>query len=73
MKTPRIHREGRGLITGTVLLLFIINVPIYLYVQPHWVFAITLILTAMLLVFVTYFFRSPVRVLEIDEHRRTDA
>ena len=67
MKTPRIHREGRGLITGTVLLLFIINVPIYLYVQPHWVFAITLILTAMLLVFVTYFFRSPVRVLEIDD------
>ena len=67
MKKPRIHREGRGLIVGTVLLLFIINVPIYLYVQPHWVFAITLILTAMLLVFVTYFFRNPVRVLEIDD------
>ena len=59
MKTPKIHREGRGLICGTALLLFIINVPIYLFVQPHWVFAITLILTAMLLVFVTYFFRNP--------------
>ena len=67
MKTPKIHREGRGLIVGTVFLLFVINVPIYLYVQPHWVFAITLILTAMLLVFVTYFFRNPVRVLEIDD------
>ena len=67
MKTPRIHREGRGLIMGTVLLLFIINVPIYLFVQPHWVFAITLMLTAILLVFVTYFFRNPVRVLEIDD------
>ena len=52
---------------GTVLLLFIINVPIYLFVQPHWVFAITLVLTAVLLVFVTYFFRNPVRVLEIDD------
>ena len=52
---------------GTVLLLFIINVPIYLFVQPHWVFAVTLILTAMLLVFVTYFFRNPVRVLEVDD------
>ena len=67
MKTPKIHREGRGLICGTVLLLFIINVPIYLFVQPHWVFAITLIITAMLLVFVTYFFRNPVRVLKIDD------
>ena len=67
MKTPRIHREGRGLIVGTVLLLFIINVPIYLFVQPHWIFAVTLILTAMLLVFVTYFFRNPVRVIEIDD------
>ena len=67
MKRPRIHREGRNLIFGTVLLLFIINVPIYLYVQPHWVFAITLIITAALLVFVTYFFRNPVRVLEIDD------
>ena len=55
------------MIIGTVLLLFIINVPIYLFVHPHWVFGITLILTAMLLVFVTYFFRSPVRVLEIDD------
>ena len=67
MKKPRIHKEGRGLIVGTVLLLFIINVPIYLFVQPQWIFAVTLILTAMLLVFVTYFFRSPVRVLEIDD------
>ena len=55
------------MIVGTVLLLFIINVPIYLFVQPHWVFAITLIIAALLLVFVTYFFRNPVRVLEIDD------
>ena len=61
MKRPRIHREGRGLIVGTVFLLFIINV------FPHWAFAVTLALTALLLVFVTYFFRNPVRVLEIDD------
>lgn len=67
MKRPRIHREGRRLIVGTVLLLFVINVSIYLFVQPQWVFAITLVLTAILLVFVTYFFRNPVRVLEVDD------
>ena len=61
-----IHREGRNLIIGLVLILFILNVPIYIFF-PHWIFAITLILTAMLLVFVTYFFRNPVRVLEVDD------
>lgn len=54
------------MIFGLVLLLFVINVPIFLYF-PHWIFAITLILTAMLLVFVTYFFRNPMRVLEVDD------
>jgi len=66
MKRLHIHREGRNLIFGLVLLLFVINVPIFLYF-PHWIFAITLILAATLLVFVTYFFRNPVRVLEVDD------
>lgn len=68
MKKPRIHREGRGLIVGTVLLLFLINIPVYmLTADKHWIFGITLALTALLLVFVTYFFRNPIRVLEIDD------
>ena len=54
------------MIVSTVLLLFMINVPMYIYF-PHWAFAVTLALTALLLVFVTYFFRNPVRVLEIDD------
>lgn len=66
MKRMRIHKEGRNIICALVMLIFIINVPIFLY-QPHWVFAVTLILTATLLVFVTYFFRSPVRILEVDD------
>ena len=63
---PHIHREGRNIIVLLVVLLFLVNVPMYMY-QPHWLFAITLVLTALLLVFVTYFFRSPVRVLEVDD------
>lgn len=66
MKRLRVHREGRNVIIGLVFLLFAINVPIFLYV-PHWAFAITLIIAALLLVFVTYFFRNPQRVLEIDD------
>lgn len=66
MKRARIHREGRNLIIGTVFLLFAINIPVYLY-TPQWLLGVSLVLTAMLLIFVTYFFRNPVRVLEIDD------
>lgn len=65
-KRVRIHKEGRNIIIGLTLLIFVLNVLVYFYV-PHWVFAVTLILTAMLLVFVTYFFRNPVRILEVDD------
>lgn len=62
----RIHREGRGIIVTLTFLIFAINVPIYLYMS-NWIFAITLLLSASLLVFVTYFFRNPIRVLEVDD------
>lgn len=65
-KRVRIHKEGRNIIIGLTLLIFVLNVLVYFYV-PHWVFAVTLMLTAMLLVFVTYFFRNPVRILEVDD------
>ena len=66
MKRLHVHREGRNIIIGLVFILFAINIPVFLFV-PHWVFAVTLLLTALLLVFVTYFFRNPVRVLEVDD------
>ena len=62
----RIHREGRGIIVTLTFLIFSINVPIYLYVS-NWIFAITLLLSAALLVFVTYFFRNPKRILEVSD------
>ena len=65
-KRLKIHREGRNIIIFLCFLLFAVNIPIFIR-QPHWVFALTLVLTAALLVFVTYFFRNPVRVLEIDD------
>ena len=74
LKRPHIHREGRNIIIGLVLLLFVTNVLVFLGVHywhntPYWsvIFAISLIITAALLVFVTYFFRSPVRILEVDD------
>ena len=66
MKTPRIHREGRTLLILLCLLLFAVHVPIYLY-SPHAIFAVTLVLSAVVLVFVTFFFRNPERVLDVDD------
>lgn len=63
---PRIHREGYGIIFTLVTLIFIINVLLFLYVS-HWIFAICLILSATLLIFVTYFFRNPVRLVEVTD------
>jgi phosphatidylserine decarboxylase len=62
----RIHREGRGIILSLTFLIFAINLPIYLY-SPNWLLAITILLSAALLVFVTYFFRNPKRVLEVQD------
>lgn len=66
LKRLHIHREGRNTLIGLVMALFIINVAVYIY-SPHWIFALILILTAILLTFVTYFFRNPVRVIEVDD------
>lgn len=66
MRRPFIHKEGRTLIIFLVLLIFIINVAVYIY-TPDAVFAITLAITALLLCFVTYFFRNPVRILEVND------
>lgn len=62
----RIHREGRGIIVTLTFLIFAVNVPIYLYMS-NWIFAIILLLSAVLLVFVTYFFRNPRRILEVSD------
>jgi phosphatidylserine decarboxylase len=35
--------------------------------MSNWIFAITLLLSAALLVFVTYFFRNPMRILEVSD------
>ena len=62
----KIHREGRNIIVFLAFAIFAINVPVYL-LTPHWIFAVILVLTAALLVFTTYFFRNPLRVLDVDD------
>lgn len=62
----KIHREGRNIIVFLSFAIFAINVPVYI-LTPHWLFAVTLLLSAALLVFTTYFFRNPMRILDVDD------
>ncbi len=61
-----IHREGKRFLIVLAFLVFVINVVVYL-LSPHWAFAVVLVLSAALLCFITFFFRNPVRVMEVDD------
>jgi len=65
-KKLRIHQEGLRSVIGLTFLIFVINILVFIKF-PHWVFAISLILTAALLVFVTYFFRNPFREVVVND------
>ena len=73
MTKPHIHREGRNSIVGLVVLLFILNITVFLIHFWHnsqlWniVFALALFITAGLLIFVAYFFRNPERISEVED------
>ena len=65
MKT-HIHREGRRMLLITYLILIATNAVTFCY-TAHWLFAITLLLSVLIIVFMTYFFRNPMRVIEVDD------
>lgn len=65
-KRTGLHREGRKMLLIVALVVFILNLTAYLF-WPHWIFAIMLGLSAVVLVFVVYFFRDPVRIFTIDD------
>ena len=65
-KRTGLHREGRKMLLVVALIVFILNLIAYFF-WPHWILSILLALSAVLLVFVVYFFRDPVRILTIDD------
>lgn len=66
MKYIKIHREGKWIITITLFILLAINVIVYLKF-PMPILAVNVIASAFLFMFVTFFFRNPSRVVEIDD------
>ena len=59
-----IHREGRRMLIITYIILIAINAMVFTY-TAHWLFAIILMLSLLIIVFMTYFFRNPMRVIEV--------
>lgn len=66
MKYIKIHKEGRLILLMLLFVLFCINISIYLRF-PNFLFALTTIVSGGIMVFLTYFFRNPTRVVEIDD------
>jgi phosphatidylserine decarboxylase len=66
VKYIKIHKEGRLILLMLLFILFSINIVIYLRF-PNFLFALTTIVSGGIMVFLTYFFRNPTRVVEIDD------
>ena len=66
MKYTKIHKEGYIILLGLCFILFVISLIVYMN-YPKIIFAISTIISALVLVFFTYFFRNPYRVVEIDD------
>ena len=66
MKYIKIHKEGRLILLVLLFILFAINMVIYLRF-PNLALAVTTIISAGIMVFFTYFFRNPSRIVEIDD------
>lgn len=66
MKYIKIHKEGRWIIIAALFLLFLLNMIVYMQF-PKPILAINLTISAILILFVVFFFRNPRRVVEIDD------
>ena len=66
MKRIKIHKEGYLILLSVVLIIFMINVLVYIRFSGV-VLAINVVISALLLAFVAYFFRNPARVIDVDD------
>lgn len=62
----RIHREGRRMLLITLLIVLAIDITVFFY-TPRWLFAVVVLVSMLVMLFVTYFFRNPMRIVELDD------
>jgi len=66
VKRIKIHKEGRWILAGLLFILFALNLFVFMRF-PHFIMAIATIFSAAIMVFFTFFFRNPTRIVEIDD------
>jgi phosphatidylserine decarboxylase len=66
MRYIKIHKEGRFILGSLLLILFVLNLFIYMKF-PLGILAANIIISALLLLFFAYFFRNPSRKIYIDD------
>ncbi len=62
----RIHREGRRMLLIMLLIVLAIDITVFFY-TPRWLFAVVVLVSMLVMLFVTYFFRNPMRIVELDD------
>lgn len=62
----RIHAEGRKILFRLLLILALINIPIFLLVEPEWIETLVLFISIVIYLLVLQFFRNPKRHTHID-------
>lgn len=65
----RIHREGRKILLRTLLILALINVAVFTWVEIEWVETLVLIVSLIIYLLVLQFFRNPKRYFQVDDNK----
>ncbi len=65
MRYLKIHREGTVILFSVLIALVLLNLAVFIQFS-QWIFFVTLLLTIALLCFFIYFFRNPLRIVEVD-------
>jgi phosphatidylserine decarboxylase len=65
----RIHREGKQILLRTLLILALINVVVFTWVELEWVETLVLIASLVVYLLVLQFFRNPKRYFQVDDNK----
>ncbi len=65
----RIHREGKKTLLRTLLILALINVAVFTWIEIEWVETLILIVSLTIYLLVLQFFRNPQRHFQVDDNK----
>lgn len=67
MRRLRIHSEGKWILTGLLIVLCLVNVPLWLSYGARPVVIVNSVISVAVLCYFIYFFRSPRRIITISD------